>query len=522
MKNFVKIFALALLCASCADGFEVDTMDAGAVDGLPHDMIVLGKQLEDPYSLENMTKACEALFPTKAGRVGLKATDRYVRLLPETQADFDRLEDMGLVMVDHPVDYEILKEGDYYHDPGLDDECITWQYAVVGMDFVCPEGVRCEEIHNCYIAEHDIQSKASGIDWAAVEREAFRLTGNGDLLVPATRGSDAVPAGRISIVDDALEDPEPIGVAGVKVSCNSFVKFAHGYTDEEGYYKLNKSFSSDVRYRVVFENKKGFKMGFNLILVPASYSTLGKHSPAGVNVTIDKNSDRKLFTRAVVNNAGYDYFNACSANAGKLKTPPSNLRLWLFPKMRTSLPVMLQQGCMIDNSVIGEYLGDCSFLLKLFMPDILLGLGGCDDYASVYAEALHQFAHASHYMVVGNSFWDQLVKYDAISFITSGGTHYGSGSGAGHNYCEIGEMWAYYMQTVLYRDRYPESPRTFGTEFWFYPQIMLYLDDRGLDRFKLFLGFSSDVTDRETLQARLISLYPEYKNTINQAFSRYI
>ena len=42
----------------------------------------------------------------------------------------------------------------------------------------------------------------------------------------------------------------------------------------------------------------------NLILVQASVSTMGKGSVGGVSLEVTKDSDRSLFTRCVVNNAG--------------------------------------------------------------------------------------------------------------------------------------------------------------------------------------------------------------------------
>ena len=184
------------------------------------------------------------------------------------------LEAMGLVMLDHPVDYEIVKEGDWYHDPAIPDEEITWQYAVVDKDFQFPAGIRYEKLEDCYISDNDKGTKADWVDWMAVEAEAFRLTGNGGLLAPATKAGGNVPHGRITISDDRTR--EVSGVKGVTVCCNSFVKIATAFTDEEGNYQMSKSFASEVRYRLEFKNKFGFGIGFNLVLVPASLSAQGK------------------------------------------------------------------------------------------------------------------------------------------------------------------------------------------------------------------------------------------------------
>ena len=135
MKNFF-LFAVMLLAASCS-GSLTDMPDwSGEAYGpdLSHEMIVLGSHLEDPYSVDNMTKALSSLYPTKADRV-VETTHLYVRFLPETDAELEQLEELGLELLDHPVDYQIIRAGDYYHDHAVPEGNITWEYAVVENGF---------------------------------------------------------------------------------------------------------------------------------------------------------------------------------------------------------------------------------------------------------------------------------------------------------------------------------------------------------------------------------------------------
>ena len=514
----ILIFVLAQSCDLldfCRKAGEVVDVTGDAL----HGMIVLGDKLEDPYTVENMSKALASVYPTK-GRVLVNPTDLYVRFLPKSDEEFEKLERLGVQMLDHPVDYQIVREGDYYHDPSIADEDITWQYAVVKKDFVFPSGIKYELLDECYLPDNDASTKADGLDWDEIEREAYRLTGNEDMLA-MTKGDavSAKPEGRITIIDD-LKGETPYGVKGVRVSCNSFVKFANAYTDEEGYYKMSKTFSSDVRYRLVFKNMKGFSIGFNLLLVPASCSSLGKSGPEGVNAQIDKYSEDKLFTRSVVNNAGYDYYESCVTESERMRTPPTNLRIWLFRGLSTSSAPMLQQGAVVDASKMARYLGKFTSLLKMFLPDVTLGLKGAEDFCTIYSTTVHELAHASHFMQVGKEYWDKYIEFIITSFITSGFTTYGVGTEENHGYCEVGEMWAYYLENVFYRERYNEEFLS-GTTYWFYPQIMMYMDERGIGRYKIFNALTADITDRDLLQKRLVSLYPECKSMINQAFSRY-
>lgn len=146
MKNFFFIIvALPLLCA--CDGSLFDPLTENVdVEGevLGHDQIVLGKQLADPYSLDAMSEAFNSLYETKAGRVELEATDYYVRFLPKNKEEYYALEDSGIELLDHPMDYEIVREGDYYHDPEIEAGQITWQYAVIRKGMVYPQYIQHE------------------------------------------------------------------------------------------------------------------------------------------------------------------------------------------------------------------------------------------------------------------------------------------------------------------------------------------------------------------------------------------
>ena len=525
IRKTIPLFAAALLAACCTGRGLDPAVEVPAPDDAREGMIVLGERLADPYSLENMRAALTAVYPTKGAGHLLSASHYYVRFLPKNERDYAWLESRGVVMLDHPMDYEILREGDWYHDPDIPEGQITWQYASVPRDFPFPPKIRYEILDDCYIPGEELQVKAGdGIDWEAVEREAYRLTGNEDLLEerPRTRAdSPGTPQGRITIVDPDRGGAAE-GVRGVRVACNTFVKTAYAYTDDEGCYQMSEVFPSKPRYRLIYKNSAGFAIGFNLLLVPASVSSLGRGETTGLDLVVDGSSDRRLFTRCVVNNAGYDYFQRCAEGDPALKTPPSNLRIWLFQRLSASCTVMLQQGVLVDQGKVGEWLGEYAVLLKLFLPDIALGLKGHDSYASIYADTVHELAHASHFSLAGTDYWENFARFIVTSYVTSGFVTYGVGTETDHGYCEVGEMWAYYLQTVLYRERYPgKDVPAFGQGHWFHPQIFLELEEDGLDEGRIFQVLSSDVTDRQMLQKKLISYYPEHKSAINQAFAKY-
>lgn len=518
MKTKFILLTTLLALLSCE---RVDVPSVAKEETVFHGMIELGERLEDPYSVDNITKAIENLYPSKAGRVEIEPTDLYMRFLPQSEEEFRLLESSVPVIADHPMDYRIVREGDYYHDPSVPDGDITWQYVVVPSDFKVPEGLRCELIDKCYISEHDAFTRAMDIDWQAVEREAYRITGNEALIGPLTKAAPVCPSGRITVVDPALNEGKPFGVAEVLVVCNSFVKFTSSYTDRDGYYEMPVSFTSEPRYRLVFKNRKGFSLGLNLVLLPASVSTLGKGSPEGKDLSVKPTDDAGLYRRCVVNNAAYEYYTRCVDTDLNIQAPPKNLSIWILGALEGGSAAMLHQGVFADIGQMTEKLGVYADLISVFLPDITIGCKDLPDYPSIYASTVHELAHASHFVSAGKEYWQEYIKYILRSFVYEGGSVYGNGNGEGAGYCEVGEMWAYFMESALFRDRYGGSMPDVGTSFWFRPQILRYLYERGMTRGEIFKALKPSVTSADELQDELITLYPERETLIRQVFNRY-
>lgn len=516
------IVATVLLLACSKYGADGDA-EYGSVrlQNLSHEMIVLGQRLENPYKTENISKALASLYPAKAGLVAVEPTDLYVRFLPKSQAELESLKECDIHLLDHPLDYDILVEGDWYHDPEVPDGDVTWQYAVVPVDFIFPN-IEYQVIHNCFIPDSETATRAPGIDWNAVEREAYIITGNESRLNDSalTKSGKVAPSGRITIVDEKANGGKPFGVAGVRVSCNSFVRFAHCYTDRDGYYHMPKEFSANLRYRLVFENEKGFSIGVNMVLVPASVSTLGKAGPEGISAEITSSSESKLFKRCVVNNAAYDYISRCKYEDMDILPPPYDLRIWVLHSLESSSAVMLHHGTIVESELISRFLGDFASLIKYFLPDITIGAKDKGDYASLYSTVCHELAHSSHFAKVGTGYWNKYIKYILENYVKTGNV-YGDGLSADAGYCGVGESWAYYLESMMYKERYGGSVPTFGSSFWFYPQIFRYLDERGLTRSDIFYVLEGNITTKSDLQSSLIRTFPQKRTVIEQVFSRY-
>lgn len=524
MKRFIKCNLLLILLGLISSCDRISTDDhISYIDqsNLSHEMIVLGDRLENPYKTNNVRTAYKSLYPTKS-RDDIQSTNYYVRFLPKNKEEFDLLSSYELELLDHPVDYSIKVDGDYYRDPEVEDDEITWQYTVVPYDFDFPENIEYEIIDECFLAENSTETKSmTDIDWNAVERKSYELTGNGSIISPETKGNKICPSGRITIVDEKANGGKPFGVAGVRVMCNSFIKFSYAYTDRDGYYKIPKEFSAKLRYRLIFVNSKKFSIGFNLILVPASVSTLGSASPDGVNMKITKKSNKKLYTRSVVNNAVYDYITRCGEEDMNIAPPPKDIRIWLFQSMAVSTTPMLHHGAIVEQEFTNEYLNLASVVAKIIGPDIILGTKDKLEYDTIYGAVCHELAHTSHYVKVGNSYWNKYLEHVLSTYLINKIMDYGSKGADYSGHCEVAEMWAYYLETQMYNERYNSDSATRGTAYWFYPQILRYIEDRGVSKAEIFKALGSDINTKDLLYNKFISLYPSKSEMIEQAFKRY-
>lgn len=522
MKWFFKIMLPVLVLVSCSkEGTSLVEADPVStkekVELLGHESIELGRKLENPYSVTNVRQALSAVYPTRAV-IDVPVTDYYVRFLPKNVEEFDRISRLGVELMDHPIDREILRDGDYYHDPEIPEGEITWQYAVVPLDFEFPDGICYEILDKCFIPDENVETRSPGdYDWEAVERMSFELTGNGGLLEPMTRARSK-PSGTISIIDDNLRSRKTVGVSCVKVVANVFVRIATTYTDEKGHYQFSAKFSAKPHYRICFKNKTGFSIGLNLILVPASISALGKGPSTGKDCLIDKNSDKTLFRRCAVNNAAYDYYKQCQATG--VTMPPKNLRFWILNILRPSSTLMMHHGALLDSKLVSKYLGKYSSLIRIFAPDITIGSKDKNgNYAELYSTTVHEMAHASHFSKVGKDYWRKYATYIITSFINTGDA-YGTGNGENAGYCQVGEMWGYFMENSLYKERYGRDPG-YGQNYWFAPRIFSELESGGLTRADICSCLNYYVNDLKSLKAALLENYAAKSSLINKVFKKY-
>ena len=181
---------------------------------------------------------------------------------------------------------------------------------------------------------------------------------------------------------------------------------------------------------------------------------------------------------------------------------------------------MMHHGAVIDQGRIAAFLGSWSVLVKIFAPDITVGTAAADSFSDIYSTTTHEMAHSSHYAQAGNGFWDDYIYYILESFVRQGDC-YGDGSSEMAGLCELGEGWAYHIESKIYQQRYGGAYPSFGCGYWFKPQIFRYLDERGISPSEQLEAMEEDVRTRDAFRDRLVQMYPSRRRVVEQVFNRY-
>lgn len=136
MNKLSKKNLLAWLGAAC-----IVSCTKEQSENLPD--VQLGKQLENPYSVDNMKKAWRNLQENEnAYRMmtdSISTTHLYLKFKPANEDELSLLkEDSTLDLYTYPLDYEIPEGLDHYHDPEIVDSLPTYQYCAVPLDKKLP------------------------------------------------------------------------------------------------------------------------------------------------------------------------------------------------------------------------------------------------------------------------------------------------------------------------------------------------------------------------------------------------
>lgn len=438
-------------------------------------MIVLGERSVDPYSLDNMQEALDMLLEEGGlDHFELEPTDYYVRFLPADIMELSLLNESGLILFDYPLDYDILVDGNFYHDPSIPEDKITWQYTVIKPSMikgsidnkkvyyaekegkfleapiVLKDGtvLMAEVIHPCYIpSNNNSGAKAGGlpIDTDKLMYYAWMFDYSWKNLADGGgHGPCCLPRGYVCVEDDFGGS---VPVPGVRVVIQQKTKIAETYTDENGYYKTDGRVSFDEtalsqpKRRVEFDNRKGFQiMGCNeLSLLDAKSGEAYKYNFGRSEITEEQKhifykSDYKSWLCAATSAVAYNYYKDCG-NDG-ICAPPNSLKIWTsddYP-LGNAAPMLghLTRSSILEIcSLVKEYDRElASRINKWYLPYTTIWciadyaensihtwnfpdifISNIDSFYNVKRYVFHELTHASHFAKSGYKGRDLWFEY---------------------------------------------------------------------------------------------------------------
>ncbi len=487
MVNVFCLFSVFNATTSCTDELvEESSDDLGSAEAVSVDnekfgnTIILGKKLNNPYSLKNMQAAYDSLCMASGVATRsvdmLQPTHLYVRFLPKDSVDINRLDKEKLDLFCYPLDYDVEQWGDYYHDPSIPADQPTWQYTRVPVGYDFPD-VQYEILDTCFIPEDEdeVETRMAGNAFSLgdLEDAAYEHSGNGDMLVKDELRAKHSPCGTFTVYNDKTKKYE--GVAGIAVRMGKFVKWFHVYTDRDGYYFTKSTFRTDPHYWIYFDNKKGFKIGSWSVFANARLCAMGKHSNKGYSHAFEKGSE--MWAHCLVNNATYYMYENYESYI------PSDMRLWVLDNSGKGSAAMLGHKTASKQkilAVMGASLGLGSAAVETLIPaltalapDIIVGSEGKGAW-KLYETTCHELAHSMHFKKVGKNYWDKYI--DGIIELRNKGLYgYSDKDSNFSGYIGVGETWGYAMGYYM-------ANKYFGTninpadeyDFWFAPEATYY------------------------------------------------
>ena len=521
------------------------------------ELIKLGAKINNPYSVKTMQNAynellVEGIIKSSTSKEELiPTTHLYVRFLPQ---NFDELclltDSLHLMLFDHSLLYEIEQDGEYYHDPSLPENIITWQYTTVNQNFNFPK-VQYEIIEECFIPSECEYTKNSLVE--LIEERALQITGF--LKKDVSRTDNEIGSKGLSLERPTgvikFQDPNrsnnSVNAKSITIRCWVGAKIGRGITDNEGYYSCNKKFRVGPYYRLYFYRNNDWSIKHNTIsLSVAKNIGLGYHNKKGFSKTFTASGDKNDIPFFIVSTAAHDYFKWCEDN-GILK-PHNDLRIWVASFVGCSAPMMSKvtgplwvlgnpNHVHLDDvdgwgtfaktilfTGLANQANVITYILGL-RPDITLTHS--TTCTSLYRSTMHELAHTSHMRKVGATYWSNYISYILTQWVNKQDT-YGNKEALMSGICGVCESWGYFFGGMMASNEFGGYKFT-GDSYWFCPQIHRQLTGiysrpdyprltNSLSAKQIFDCLTSDVKSHEQLCYRLTSKYGR-NNEIESIFT---
>lgn len=499
----IILFLLGIgLFSSCSTESTVNLQDKPTNDTskdiLESGKMVLGKKLENPYSLKNMQNAVKLISRSKKrdalkGKESLKPTHIYVVFLPNNEKHMSILREFidseKYACREYPMDYEIIQHGSEYIDARTKDTAFPVLYASIPVADTMPE-VPYEKLEDLYLT--DDENDADEI----IETTALFLAEEKGSEKLQTRGitnkEEAIknylnndiqaffgifnrryyPEGRVVVENTSTGSNEPLANASIQIYNWFFSEYCT--TDRNGRFKCRSRFRREMGVYSSWRNTSvTIRTSWSEIVGIRVSDKLGNISRRTNGTTFYiKHTDKHEWKKAVVYNA-VEKFNNYLQTIG-IGERVRSLNAWVsFGPGRGAAPMLRRYSFgVVQNSLLVSYyrwLSPVTIPLSLVLditssqiyPDLFFSIRTSAKTMEIEQLVFHESAHAIHAEQAGREFWAKFVRRTVENIVsTEDDDPYGDGtspSGWSGQNIALCEGWANFMENKVMYDLYHDS-----------------------------------------------------------------
>lgn len=463
-------------------------------------LIKLGKKLENPYALDNMTKSYNYLVSQKVTpKVKPYLTHFYIKITPRDHKDLALVEqlviDDKIFISPVPIDYEIEQNGEWYIDPNpIIQPCrpeLTPLYTAIPVKSTYfPKDMQVEVLEKLYLPSEDegedlLEATALFFTDNLEGVEVYNLSKSSpDVQVLGLFGRKWRPRGIVTVqtgTQDAPPTPPtpptppgspgcgeylllennqpqytanwyPTGSAPLEEAMISVVrwfKWSRVYTDNNGNFTSGKKFrAKKVKIRAKWRGYTATIRG-NV----HEYAGIGVYDKLGEmrkgqegKVFNIPNSDQHKWLKATAHNAMVHNNQYYEAN--NLSGRISHTNVWIVKGDKHSGgTLMWKEYPSLKNLILNTpfscwwfpYVGFAYDILTIGSPnpDFVYQLGGIQDTEAIERIVFHEAAHYAHAKYAGSSYWYKVSDGEVRNICYQNQDPYSDGTNPNTNRAEI-------------------------------------------------------------------------------------
>jgi hypothetical protein len=489
MKNLLNTLFVCVLLTGCqsdtlnennetADSNNSLTAKAANENNKPdiHTQIVLGNKLVNPYSVGNMQAAfkyySDNIDSSKFPEKDVKASHYYIKITPQSEADLETLDKLDdetnedtPVLQDHPVDYEVITEGDFYIKPNDENDLYHPVYTTIPVGYTLPGDLKYEVLDKLYEpADNEFDVETVSLYFAGwkddLEADGINLTDQNSLnlylknQMSGKSSNKFYPTGRVTIENTGTNTTE--GLMQAEISYGRVFWWHYTYTDNNGNFVGNaKKYRGSVSIRAKWRgNTATIRKTWNEVLgmfVSDYLMSVNKNSNGAtkyINYTSFSGQGNHLWAKGTVNNGLRKYVDYC--NSKGITNTISHANVWAWegsnqygatPMLHKypQLPIMStlanvgQAGFwqVMINTLAGSAINLVPAHLR---PDQIFsgldpkGTETRSDSRRIHQLVFHESGHYSHASKAGAPFWAQLFASEISNSLSGGSDPYKDGT----------------------------------------------------------------------------------------------